>query len=227
MKDCSLIPANEIWYTTTDGEPIKLNGAIKKKTISNTYKEGKGVIVFKEPVVEIRQKDFGDCKSLCEIAIPSSVTLIRVPAFSGCSNLTKIMVEDGNPIYDSREGCNAIIFKEANCLIVGCGNTVIPSSVTYIGRSAFSGCTGLHEIVIPSSVIKICDNAFSGCTGLQKTVIPESVTEIGERAFEGCDNLKVISVPKNKVDYYKERFPADMHWLIVEEGTDLRVKPQN
>ena len=95
-----------------------------------------------------------------------------------------------------------IIFKEANCLVVGCGNTVIPSSVTYIGRSAFSGCTGLHEIVIP-----------------------ESVTEIGERAFEGCDNLKVISVPKNKVDYYKERFPADMHWLIVEEGTDLPLKP--
>ena len=38
------------------------------------------------------------------------------------------------------------------------------------------------------------------------------------------DNLKAIYVPKNKVDYYKKRFPADMHWLIVEEGSALPVK---
>ena len=38
-------------------------------------------------------------------------------------------------------------------------------------------------------------------------------------------NLKAIYVPKKKVDYYNERFPADMHWLIVEEGSDLPVKP--
>jgi hypothetical protein len=29
------------------------------------------------------------------------------------------------------------------------------------------------------------------------------------------------------VDYYKERFPADMHWLIVEEGSALPVKVDN
>ena len=128
-----------------------------------------------------------------EIAIPSSVTSIRVPTFSGCSNLTEITVKESNPKYDSREGCNAIIFKEANCLIAGCRNTVIPSSITYIGRLAFGDCTGLHEIVIPSSVIKICDDAFSCCTGLHKIVIPSSVTEIGKGAFEGCEMLNSIT----------------------------------
>ena len=193
MIDNSLIPTNEIWYTTIDDEPIKLIGRINKKIVSNTYKEGKGVIVFKEPVVEIRERDFGSCKSLREIAIPSSVTSIRVPTFSGCSNLTEITVKESNPKYDSREGCNAIIFKEANCLIAGCRNTVIPSSITYIGRSAFGDCTGLHEIVIPSSVIKICDDAFSCCTGLHKIVIPSSVTEIGKGAFSGCESLTSIT----------------------------------
>ena len=43
--------------------------------------------------------------------------------------------------------------------------------------------------------------------------------------FDGCDNLKAIYVPKEKVDFYKERFPFDMHWLIVEEGSELPVKP--
>ena len=47
MIDNSLIPTNEIWYTTIDDEPIKLIGRINKKIVSNTYKEGKGVIVFK------------------------------------------------------------------------------------------------------------------------------------------------------------------------------------
>ena len=177
MIDNSLVPANEIWYTTIDDEPIKLIGRINKKIVSNTYKEGKGVIVFKESVVEIRERDFGSCKSLREIAIPSSVTSIRVPTFSGCSNLTEITVKESNPKYDSREGCNAIIFKEANCLIAGCRNTVIPSSITYIGRSAFGDCTGLHEIVIPSSVTEIGKGAFEGCEMLNSITFQGSIAQ--------------------------------------------------
>ena len=52
MKESSLVPANEIWYTTTDGKTIKGRMDTPKK--SNTYKkDGKGVIVFKEPIVEM------------------------------------------------------------------------------------------------------------------------------------------------------------------------------
>lgn len=29
------------------------------------------------------------------------------------------------------------------------------------------------------------------------------------------------------MDYYKERFPAEMHWLIVEEDLALPVKADN
>ena len=43
--------------------------------------------------------------------------------------------------------------------------------------------------------------------------------------FEGCDNLKAIYVPDNEVDFYKKRFPTDMHRLIVKEGSDLTFKP--
>ena len=44
-------------------------------------------------------------------------------------------------------------------------------------------------------------------------------------SFKDCPNLKAIYVPEDKVEYYKEHFPADMHWLIVEDGSDLPVKP--
>lgn len=57
--------------------------------------------------------------------------------------------------------------------------------------------------------------------------MPAEVSNIEMNSFEGCDNLKAIYVPKNNVDFYKERFPADMHWLIVEEGSELPVKSES
>lgn len=247
MTDYSLVPANEIWYTTTDGKAIKLRASTKEKTVSNTYKEGKGVIVFKEPLTVIEADYFADRKNLQEIVFPSGVTEIEalafknctglreifIPstlisiftyAFSGCSNLTKITVEEGNPKYDSREGCNAIIARRTNALMCGCRDTVIPSSVTAIRYGAFECHTGLCEIVIPEGVTEISEDAFSGCTGLEKIVFASSETEIEKNTFKGCDNLKVIYVPKDSVDYYKEQFPRYMRWLIVEEGSDLPVK---
>ena len=75
MIENSLVPANEIWYTTTDGKTIKGGMNMPKK--SNTYKkDGKGVIVFKEPVVEIGKQAFYNCSTLQEIVIPEGVTTI-------------------------------------------------------------------------------------------------------------------------------------------------------
>ncbi|NCA74193.1 MAG: hypothetical protein EOM93_05060, partial [Gammaproteobacteria bacterium] len=50
---------------------------------------------------------------------------------------------------------------------------------------AFSDCTGLTSVTIPSSVTYIGQSAFEGCTGLTSVTIPESVTEIGHYAFYG------------------------------------------
>ena len=50
------------------------------------------------------------------------------------------------------------------------------------------------------------------------------MSNIELNSFANCKNLKAIYVPENNVDYYKERFSADKHWLIVEEGSDLSAK---
>ena len=52
---------------------------------------------------------FENCTSLTGITIPASVTSIGERVFSGCAGLTKISVAEGNTVYDSRNGCNAII----------------------------------------------------------------------------------------------------------------------
>ena len=57
--------------------------------------------------------------------------------------------------------------------------------------------------------------------------IANGVTNISEYVFADCKNLKAIYVPENNADFYKERFPSDMHWLIIEEGSDFQVKSEH
>ena len=125
---------------------------------------------------------------LTTITIPNSVTGIGEGVFG---NLEQITLEEGNPVFDARDNCNAIIRTETNSLVVGCNNSIIPNSVTAIERRAFGGCSGLTSIIIPNSVTSIGYNAFTE-TGLTSIIIPNSVTSIGVYAFAGCTNLNSV-----------------------------------
>lgn len=80
----------------------------------------------------------------------------------------------------------------------------LPSGMTEIGMSSFSGCTGLKSIDIPSSVDAIGDSAFYNCSALTSITFPEGVKEIGEHACHLCSGLKTVSIPSS-VTSIKER----------------------
>ena len=142
---------------------------------------------------------FRNCDGLTSVTIPNSVTSIGNDAFSGCSGLTEMKVDANNSKYDSREGCNAIIETSSNTLISACQTTVIPNSVTTIGTSAFSGCSGLTSVTIPNSVTSIGGYAFSNCDGLTSVSIPNSVMSIGDYAFYYCSGLQNVYCYAEKV----------------------------
>lgn len=75
----------------------------------------------------------------------------------------------------------------------GASSVSIPSTVTYIGNSAFRGCSQLSEIVIPDGVVSIGQYAFSA-SGLVSVDIPDSVTTLDRGAFERCSRLTEISI---------------------------------
>ena len=139
---------------------------------------------------------FAGCSGLTSVFIPNSMTSIGNGAFNGCSGLASINVDSDNPIYDSRNNSNAIIATD-NQLIAGCKNTVIPQSVTSIGSSAFSGCSGLSSITIPNSVTSIGKYAFFGCSGLSSLNIPSNIESVEERTFDGCSGLTSIRIPNS------------------------------
>ena len=148
-------------------------------------------MVIPKGVISIRFGAFYGCSSLKSITISESVTNIGDCAFYGCDNLESIIIARDNTVYDSRDNCNAIIDTNANRLIVGCKNTVIPTSVTIVGTGAFSECNSLKNIRIPEGIIQIDDAAFYYCSSLSNIIIPTNVTCIGDNAFEGCDNLTI------------------------------------
>ena len=149
-------------------------------------------VVIPNSVTEIGDSAFDGCWELTSIEIPDSVTKIGRRAFLYCEGLTNIKVAEGNPVYDSRGGCNAIIETESNKLLEGCQSTVIPDSVTEIGGSAFHGRTVLTSIEIPDSVTEIGECAFQGCTRLTSVEISDSVTEIGCYAFACCGLINIV-----------------------------------
>ena len=158
-------------------------------------------VTIPSSVINIGYGAFWNCSDLTSVTIPNSVTNIGGNAFVGCSGLTSMIVELGNTKYDSRGNCNAIIETASNSLISGCKNTVIPSSVTSIGKRAFSGCSDLISITIPTSVTSIGERAFSGCSGLTSVTIPSSVTSIGNEAFTYCSGLTSMIVELGNTKY--------------------------
>ena len=88
----------EILDTTTDGNTLlpydsdaSVFGAI---LVSNTYKDGKGVLTFDDDITLIGGGAFSGCTTLATITIPESVTTIGNSAFDGCSSLTSITIPD-------------------------------------------------------------------------------------------------------------------------------------
>ena len=150
-------------------------------------------ITLPNSITNIGEQAFMDCIGLTSITIPNSVISIGLRAFNGCC-LTSIVVDSGNPIYDSRDNCNAIIKTGINALIVGCRNTIIPNSVTSIDDRAFSHCNDLTLMTIPNSVTLIGEAAFSYCENLTSIIIPNSITNVGFDAFCGCEKLVSVSI---------------------------------
>lgn len=165
-------------------------------------------IIIPDGVQTIGASVFGGCSELTDVFIPRSVTHIGEEAFQ-CydigygdgyvietfSHLTSIVVESGNPVYDSRNSCNAIIETATNMLLVGSANTIIPVGIQSIAGGAFEGCTGLTSIDIPDSVQDIYGMAFANCSDLSSVKLHNGTTSIGNSAFFECTSLKNIYIP--------------------------------
>ncbi len=154
-------------------------------------------VSFPASLASIGDNAFNHCGYLTSLHIPASLTHISNSAFRDCYSLSSVSVAKENPVYDSRDNCNAIIEKETNTLVVGSSSTAIPSSVTAIGPIAFDGRARLRSITLPEGLRAIGAGAFNGCSALTSINIPSGVEEIGGSAFSQCAQLKNLALPSS------------------------------
>ena len=216
-----IMPFNEIWYTSTDSGilmPYDSYGteAFGAIILSNTYKNGKGVIKFNKAITSIGEHAFLLCNSLASITIPESVTSIGKEAFYECKGLTSVTIPDsvteiGRLAFSGCSGLKSFYGKFASkdnrCLIVrgvlmgfapaGLTSYTIPNNVTSIEKSTFYDYTNLTNIIIPDSVTEIGDYAFNYCSGLTSITLSKNITSIGYATFANCWSLLNITIPES------------------------------
>lgn len=201
-------------------------------------------VVMPNTVKVIENSAFSGCRQMKSITVPKSVEHIESGAFCALESLTYLSVDEDNPVYDSRCGCNAIIESSTNTLLYGCKTTEIPDGVEVIAMNAFEiVCNTAHlTLDIPASVKVIDYCAFQTCdwlvgvtlhdglekigdgafrhTSIESITIPATVTEIEPAAFAGVNELKSIKVKRgNKV--YDSRGGCN---AIIESVSDRLVQ---
>lgn len=127
---------------------------------------------------------FAYITTLKDLTIGSSVRLIGLYAFKGCTSLPSIYIPDGVETIAQQafEGCKAL------------RSVRLSEQLISLGEDAFANCSALPEVTIPNSLDAISSEAFANCTELKKVSLGQ-INTIGSRAFKGCTKLAEVSIP--------------------------------
>ena len=206
---------NEIWYTSTNGNIVEPNNtlAFGANIISNTYVNGKGVILFDDDLTSVLSGAFKSNYSLKTITLPESINTLGESVFQYCSSLTQIDLPDGIvkiggssfygceslieinlPSSLNLKKCGSKIFYECTSLVKA--NLKDLPKAEYIPYSMFQGCSALVEVIMPKCILEIDHDVFNGCSSLKTINWPDSLTTIASSAFKKCTSIENINLPE-------------------------------
>ena len=165
-------------------------------------------ITISEGITSIGDYTFNKCVALTTVNIPARLTYMGEYVFDGCTSLTQINVDEANTAYCSENG---VLFNKEKttllCYPAGKPETdyTIPSSVTVIGKNAFSNCVALTTLTIPAGVTTIESYAFYDCPGFTKMTVLATVppTIVDEDVFYNVNFDIPVYVPAASLAAYQ------------------------
>ena len=134
----SLLAINNIYIACRSAETIEChpdhplfyteNNCLLKKS-DDSLVMGCPTSIIPPQVKKIHMFAFENVKDMDTLHIPASVTYISKSAFPRNNNYKNIVVEKGNPTFDSRDNCNAIILTKDNVPLLTCPKSKLPPEV--------------------------------------------------------------------------------------------------
>ena len=182
-------------------------------------------VVLPTTLKEIDYDAFNGCTALTEIDLPSGLQKIGSHAFEN-TGLTSISIPASVVlgIYDIGVFMNnahlaSVTFEDGftrieEAMFSGCPmltSVVIPSSVVYVGESAFgkysdnmvtevyAEASGVQTVTIKGAP-SFGDRVFFDCDSLKTVIFEGAIQELGDEMFRDCDNLESIVIPNTVTD---------------------------
>jgi len=162
--------------------------------------------------------------------IPKTITSINGNPFQGCT-LDKIIVEEGNQHFDTREECNALIETKSNTLIVAGIKSFVPSTIEKIEWGACSRME-IDSLVIPKSVKEIRNYGFSSSYFKTVTALWKEPINITNNVFSHYNRTLYVpygcKAAYEAADYWKEfKEIIEMDGENSLYANDVTVRPGN
>ena len=180
-------------------------------------------------VKEIWGYAFRNCDALTTVEVPNTVTSVAEDAFTFVPNVVYHGTLEGAPwgAYSLNGYIDGyLVYSDAtktnllDCSAAATGAITIPNTITSIGKSVFSMCSGITSISIPNTVKSIGASAFYNCSGLTSITIPDGITTIEESTFYNCSGLKNVTIPNSvtSIERYAFRYCSALENITLPNG---------
>lgn len=159
---------------------------------------------------------FKNNPNLTSITIPNSISIINLGAFTDCTKLTSLKIEDGtNELimtysYENynTNGLGEGLFYDCplETIYIGRNLNYVGCSSKKHGYSPFYGNKAIKAVTIGNSVTYISTYAFGECTHLSSVTIGNSVKKIYSSAFLACSALTEVTIPDLTIEIGSSAF---------------------
>ena len=179
---------NEIWYTTTDNQPVEYNTSLSDVNVVDTENcvapadnDGVGIIRFESALTTVDEDAFYRKSTLATVSLPETVEVIGFRAFSYCSSLYEIRMDH----------------------------------VKAIRNSAFEYCK-FTELILPPTLKELSQGAFCDCYDLTRVVLPESLESIGLYEYNS-ESIGNPFPWCNNIESFEGKYAADGGRCLIAE----------